>query len=157
VLSGTGKLALTRPSLIVGADEPADYKGHFLVAEKAALGDFVFTFTAAGTMLKGSSVRINLPTTPDTWVPNFRRDNNDGVSDAGEISASSSAGVTLTTVDLKTVTATLGGTLEAGGTVTFMYRGITTPDLTAVTTYMITADSRSPLVLRQLRTILLPI
>ena len=70
VESGKGTIALTSPSFPKGADDykmPEDgsgynYAGQYLITKEQALGNLVFTFTPAGTMLKGSTVTLALPT-----------------------------------------------------------------------------------------------
>ena len=72
-MSGTGKIALTSPSFPKGADDykaeaaegadPViyDYAGQYLITKEQELGNLAFTFTPAGTMLKGSTVILNVP------------------------------------------------------------------------------------------------
>ena len=65
VISGTGTIALTSPSFPKGADDYTDgdpiTQVKYLMTKEQALGNLVFTFTPAGTMLKGSTVILTLP------------------------------------------------------------------------------------------------
>ena len=59
--SGSGSLAFRNtgsPSLVKHGVDGSPYKGRYLVTKGQALGDLILTYTAAGTMMKGSGIRI---------------------------------------------------------------------------------------------------
>ena len=59
--SGSGSLAFRNtgsPSLAKHGVDGSPYKDKYLVTKGQALGDLVLTYTAAGTMMKGSGIRI---------------------------------------------------------------------------------------------------
>ena len=73
VLSGAGTVTLSNtgsPKLVKGGDAPA-YKDQYLATKGQALGDLRLTFEAAGTMVKGAGIMIELPTYEDSTFPQF--------------------------------------------------------------------------------------
>ncbi len=58
--SGSGSLAFrnTVSPLVKYGVEGSPYEGKYLVTKGQALGDLILTYTAAGTMVKGSGIRI---------------------------------------------------------------------------------------------------
>ncbi len=143
VASGKGKFVLTAPALPKGkykgsGENPAyNYDERNLVYSEQALGNLVFTFTAIGTMYKGSTVTLKLPaesggnnTTP-AWDVGLRDDNNDGAADPGELSVSGADLVT--TGDDRTTTtkvvAKLANTVQTGHRVVFTIRSVKAPKI----------------------------
>ena len=145
VANGMGKLELTAPSFTKGNDKykdaavtpPYDYEKRNLVYSEQALGNLTFTFTAAGTMYKGSVVVLSLPgatggnnidPAPTDAVPGWqnvlRNDNSDGAADPGEVSVT---GATLSTLTGNTVQANIGGTIQAGHRIVFTIKNVKAP------------------------------
>ena len=77
VPSGSGTLALsnTGSAVRIAARTADPYKGNYVVTKGQDLGDLMLTFTAAGTMVAGAGIRIQLPD-PNPAFPSFYRDNN---------------------------------------------------------------------------------
>ena len=165
VPDGTGKIVLTRPSFPKGAADykvdgvdgapPAyDYAGQYLITKEQALGNLVFTFTPAGSMLKGSTVTLNLPTeTDDPWaqvmvdgdpVNQLRHDDAGTSREAGEVTVSG-ADITSIGAGNTSVTATTTGKIEATKRIVFTIGGAKAPAVTAVRKYTFTASSGSRL------------
>ena len=143
VPDGTGKIELTRPSftkgaddyisdpLVVGAGEAGEYNyaGQYLIPSGLPLGDLVFTFTPAGTMFKGSTVTLTLPSqdgnTADgdpTWasvmvdldvVNQLREENTDNVRDRGEVTVRGAKLLAITGASSTSVTAITTKRIEA--------------------------------------------
>ena len=135
---GSGKIELTSPSLIKGADDPAAYKGHYLISRKQALGNLVFRYTAAGTMVKNATVVLELP---DGFGDPFLK----GANRNGRLVVSG-ANFEIGTGDGRDVTATLDKRVEAGHPITFTYTLGNAPDVGTVTQYGIEVSSSSPVI-----------
>ena len=154
VANGMGKFVLTSPSFPKGNDKYKgegetplyNYEKHNLVYADQALGNLVFTFTAAGTMYKGSTVTLVLPgATPGAGTPNvntdptwidpekpLRNENNDGVADQNEVSVSG-ADVDDTLTTASSVTAKLGATRQAGHSIRFTVKNVKAPKVEGIT------------------------
>ncbi len=154
VANGMGKFVLTSPSFPKGNDKyksgegetsTYNYEKHNLVYAGQALGNLVFTFTAAGTMYKGSTVTLVLPggtlaegTTVNTlpiWIDPekpLRNENNDGVADQNEVSVSG-ADIDDALTTESTVTAKLGATRQAGHPIRFTVKNVKAPKVEGIT------------------------
>ena len=150
VANGMGKFVLTSPSFPKGNDKykgegetPAyNYENHNLVMPDQTLGNLMFTFTAAGTMYKGSVVVLQLPgagggaDTDPMWDLTLRNENNDGVHDPGEVSVS---GAALGTLTEDTVQANIENTIQAGHRIVFAIKSVKSPKVEIATDSSVTA------------------
>ena len=79
VLSGAGTVTLTNTSSPKLAKRGADpYKNLYLATKGQALGNVRVQFEAAGTMVKGAGIMIQLPDYADSPFPQFYPDNPSG-------------------------------------------------------------------------------
>ena len=115
---GTGTLSVTR----------ADGTPLTQTTGKAPLGNLLIIYKAAGRMMTGGQVTVNVP---EGWQT-FRDDNGDTVATPGEVSLTGKA-----TLDLPTITsqaiANINAEMKAGDELRFLYKNVTVPDVASGT------------------------
>ena len=161
--SGSGSLAFRNtgsPSLVKHGVEGSPYKDKYLVTKGQALGDLVLTYTAAGTMMKGSGIRImtDLPIDQGFYRYNvggpgggvvLERGSAMFVDDPLDTDTSGTPGISKDALYVKTT-----ASLEAGSQIGFRVRNLNLKvhgteagqnPVQHVTEYTLSAASSSPL------------
>ena len=118
---GTGTLSVTRvdgtPLTQTAADAP--------------LGDLLIVYTAAGRMLSGGQVVVTLPVgtdgTTDLGWTDFREDNGDAESSAGETSLTGKADLDLPATNVHQAIANINAEMAAGDQLKFLYKAVKVP------------------------------
>ena len=116
---GTGTLSVAR----------ADNTPLTQTTGKAPLGNLVIIYKAAGRMLSGGQVTVNVPA---GWQA-FRDDNGDAVATPGEVSLTGKATLDLPTTDTSQAIANINAEMAAGEELRFLYKNITVPNVASGT------------------------
>ena len=124
---GTGTLSVTR----------ADGTPLTQTTGTAPLGNLLIIYKAAGRMLSGGQVTVNVP---DGWQT-FRDDNGDTVATPGEVSLTGKATLDLPADDTSRAIANINAEMKAGDELRFLYKNVTVPADVASGTATFTAKA----------------